>query len=144
MIRHLIALSLLISTQAYASAFDSLADQELQASAYALLLKNAGNMKIRGDISAGEKLVTIVNEVEEYNQELAQVLMDGGNIETDMKSDIDHTDVKCVKVQSQTAQCDLIILRKPMGETTVRFMVGLNSEGKAASVSDAADVMRGD
>lgn len=144
MIRHLIALSLLISTQAYASAFDSLADQELQASAYALLLKNAGNMKIRGDISAGEKLVTIVNEVEEYNQELAQVLMDGGNIETDMKSDIDHTDVKCVKVQSQTAQCDLIIQRKPMGETTVRFMIGLSAEGKAASVSDVADVMRGD
>lgn len=144
MIRHLIALSLLISTQAYASAFDSLADQELQASAYSLLLKNADNMKIRGDISADEKLASIVNEVEAYNQELTEVLMNGGNIETDMKSNIDHTDVKCVKIQSQRAQCDLTIQYKPMGETTVRFTIGLNSEGKATSVSDVADIIRGD
>lgn len=144
MIRHFITLSLLISTQAYASAFDSLADQELQASAYSLLLKNAGSMKIRGDISAGEKLAPIVNQVEEYNQELAEVLMNGGNIETDMKSNIDHTDVKCIKAQNQTAQCDLIIQYKPLGETTVRFTVGLSSEGKAASISETADVIRGD
>lgn len=144
MIRPLIALSLLISTQAYASAFDSLADQELQASAYSQLVKNAANMGLRGDISAEEKLISIVNAVEDYNHELAEVLMNGGDIEKDMKSNIDHTDVKCVKVQGQTAQCDLIIQYKPLGETTVRFMVGLNSEGKATSVSGMADVMRGD
>lgn len=148
MIRHLIALSLLISTQVYASAFDSLTDQELQASAYSLLVKNAGNVKLRGDIREGEKLTSIVNEVEEYNRQLEEVLMRGGDIEKDIKSDIDHTDVKCVKIQDQlagqTAQCDLIIQYKPLGETTVRFIVGLDSEGKAVGISGMADVMRGD
>lgn len=144
MIRPLIALSLLISTQAYASAFDSLADQELQASAYSQLVKNAANMRLRGDIREGEKMTSIVNEVEDYNHELEEILMNGGDIEKDMKSNIDHTDVKCVKIQSQRAQCDLIIQYKPLGETTVRFVVGLDSEGKAVGVSGMADVMRGD
>lgn len=148
MIRPLIALSLLISTQAHASAFDSLADQELQTSAYSLLVKNAGSIGLNGDIHKGEKLASIVGEVEEYNRQLGEVLMNGGDIEKDIKSNIDHTDIKCVKLENsvagKAAQCDLIIQYKPLGETTVRFLIVLDSEDKAAGIGGAAEVMRGD
>lgn len=148
MIRHFVALSLLFTTQAHASAFDSLADQELQASAYSLLLKNADNISLRGDIHEGEKLASILANVENYTRELEEVLMNGGDIEKDMKSNVDHFDIKCIKLQNpiaaQNAQCTLIIQYKPLGETGVRFLVGLDSEGKAASIGETADVMRGD
>lgn len=148
MIRPLIALSLMLSSQAHASAFDSLADQELQASAYSLLVKNADSITLRGDIHEGEKLSSILAKVTEYTSQLEEVLMNGGDIEKDIKSNIDHTDVKCVKLQNpiagQNAQCTLIIQFKPMGETGVRFLVGLDSAGNAATIGDFAEVMRGD
>lgn len=150
MIRPLIALSLLFAatTQAHASAFDSLADQELQASAYSLLVKNADSITLRGDIHEGEKLTSILAKVEEYNRQLEEVLMNGGDIEKDMKSNVDHTDVKCVKLQSpiagQNAQCTLIIQFKPLGEIGVSFLVGLDSAGNAATIGDFAEVSRGD
>lgn len=148
MIRSLLALSLLVSTQAHASAFDSLADQELQTSAYSLLVKNANSIGLSGDIHKGEKLTSILAQVEDYNHQLGEVLMNGGDIEKDIKSNIDHTDIKCVKLENSvagnSAQCDLIIQYKPLGETTVRFVVVLDSEGKAAGIGGNAEVMRGD
>lgn len=148
MIRPLIAFSLLLSTQAHASAFDSLADQDIQASAYSLLVKNADKITLRGDIHEGEKLTTILASIEDYNRQLEEVLMNGGDIEKDIKSNIDHTDVKCSKLPVPTAgqntQCNLTIQFKPLGETTVRFLVGLDSENKAITIGEIADVMRGD
>ncbi|MDG0815955.1 metalloproteinase domain-containing protein [Bdellovibrio svalbardensis] len=143
--RPLIALSLLLSTQAHASAFDSIKDQDMQASAYSLLVKNADQISLRGDIREGEKLAPIVASVEEYYRQIEEVLMNGGNLETDLKSNIDHVDTRCERNETKkAAQCDLTIQFKPLGETTVRFNVGLDSDDKAVDISSTAEVFRGD
>lgn len=139
------AASMILSTQAFASAFDSLDDQKLQGEAYSLLVKNADSIRLTGDVHSHERLSTIIDKVEAYYRELEEVLMAGGDIETDMKSNISHVDTQCkVAEGSQSAKCDLTIAYIPLGETTVRFTVTLDETKTPVAVDAMAEVFRGD
>ncbi len=139
------AACLAFSAQAFASAFDSLEDQKLQGEAYSLLVKNADSIRLTGDVYSNERLSTIVGKVEDYYRELEDVLMVGGDIETDMKSNISHVDTQCeIAKDSRSAKCDLIIAYLPLGETTVRFHVTLDETKVPVAIDSTAEVFRGD
>lgn len=132
-------------SQASASAFDSIKDQELQASAYGVLNKNAQTVGLEGDIKNGERLTDILKVVNAYTEELEEVILNGGDLEKDMKSNIQHIDIKCVRAANlETAKCALMIQFKPLGETAVEFTVKINAQDQAEEIIGNALVSRGD
>ncbi|MFV8257440.1 metalloproteinase domain-containing protein [Bdellovibrio bacteriovorus] len=137
-------MAFVFSTQAFASAFDSLNDQKLQEQALTLLEQNADTMLIDGDVRPDEKLTDILAKVQAYNDEILTRLAEGQNLE-DMTSSVSHTDTKCsVQKSGRTAVCNLLITYRPLGETNIRFTVDLDDAGNAVGISNTADVTRGD
>lgn len=137
-------MSFVFSTQAFASAFDSLNDQKLQEQALTLLEQNAASMRLTGDVRAEEKLTEILAKVQAYNDEILTRLSEGQDLEN-MTSAVSHTDTKCsIDHGGKSAVCNLLISYRPLGETNVRFHVDLDDAGNAVGISNTADITRGD
>ncbi|KHD87498.1 MAG: hypothetical protein OM95_14095 [Bdellovibrio sp. ArHS] len=136
-------LMLMFSSQAFASAFDSLNDQKLQGEAYSKLLSEAQNITISGDIHEGEKLTTILKAAEDYHAEMLDLLERGESIE-DMKSPVSSVDTQCkINAQKTGAECIVFINFKPLGETAIIFSVELNEKQEVISISNRAEISRG-
>lgn len=134
---------ILFSQHIFASAFDSIADQNLQNEAYAKLLSAADKVVISGDIHSYETLPSILKVVEDYNAELLDLLFRGEDIEK-MNSNVSKIDIQCKKNEAKTAaECILFITFKPLGETAVTFSVELNEKQEVISVGNTAYVSRG-
>ncbi|MGE9745865.1 metalloproteinase domain-containing protein [Bdellovibrio bacteriovorus] len=137
-------MSFVFSTQAFASAFDSLNDQKLQEQALTLLEQNAASMRLTGDVRAEEKLTEILAKVQAYNDEILTRLSEGQDLES-MTSAVSHTDTKCsIDQGGKSAVCNLLITYRLLGETNVRFHVDLDDAGNAVGISNTADITRGD
>lgn len=139
-----LALPLVLATQAHASAFDSLDDQKLQEQALSLLEQNKDSIRMTGDVHASEKLSDILGQIDKYNEEIMKRLEEGRDLE-DMESNVSTVDTKCaIQKDEKTAQCDLLITFKPLGETNINFTVVLDSEKNAVSIVELVTVARGD
>jgi hypothetical protein len=144
--KYFIGLVVLLASQgAFASAFDSLNDQELQEASYKLLVLNKDKISISGDIRSDETLSSILLDVEKYNQSIEELLSGGGDLETELKSNISSVDAKCaLNSEKSAANCNLTITFFPLGETSILYSVGLDKNQKAVSISSRAEVVRGD
>lgn len=144
----LFLLPFVFATQAHASAFDSLNDQKLQEQAMKILARNASAIdvlgEVSGDVHADEKLVTTLKEIESHNEELLNKLAEGGDIEN-LESRIMQIDTKCKKQEGETsANCDLLITYRPLGEKNVNFKVFLDKTGDVIAIDKKVVISRGD
>lgn len=137
-----VAMSLSISSQSLASAFSSEEMQKIEEQAYEALVNEAPRMSLTGDVRSEEKLTDLLKEVDDYATELENVLMVGGDIETDLKSSIQATSVTCSMKESRIAKCYLEVLYK-LGDQAIEFDVLVDKDNKVLLTSKVAIVHRG-
>lgn len=114
---------------------------EFSVKAAKLLLKNSKNISLTGDVRQNERLSPILFEVRRFIQS-------GGS---DSAVNLSNSRVKSVDNTCEifprgiAAKCILTIQYRPLGETSVLYVVGLdNNKMPATIMENRADVSRGD
>ena len=128
-----------------ANAFLSQNQQKLTASAMKLLDSKSQELIYEGDVHSGDKLQGLFQSMKEYEAEILEKLQNGESIEN-LKSSILNIIDECHMIApTNTAQCQLMVNFKPLGETTLRFKVLVGENFEVTEILDnKVNVIRGD
>lgn len=128
-----------------ANAFLSQNQQKLTSSALKLLESQLETVSYEGDIHPGENMKGLFVDIKNYENELLEKLQNGESIEN-LKSPVRSIHDECHMIEStQTAQCQLIVSYKPLGETALTFKVQVGEDFEVTAVEkNTVSVSRGD
>ena len=124
--------SILLTSAAFAQENNVTAD--FKSKAYDILNKKSSTIKLSGDIKKGEKLSSILKNLNLYF---------AGQ---DKQGSVKDFSMNCeMYPRGIGAKCILFIQHNPIGETGIEFVVGLDSHKMPESVMEnRANVYRGD
>lgn len=135
----LLLLSLMLSTtNLFAQTDQPRLSDDLLNQSLELLAKQSDKIHLTGDVHKNENLKPILKELGDY---LASGFFQEGN-----QTRIRNFSAKCDAEKSGAfAKCVLTIQYKPLGETTISYNVGLDTNKKPVFIiENHADVSRGD
>lgn len=105
-----------------------------------LLINNAEKIELTGNIQKGESLKLILNDVENYYEDIFSLG------QSEESSDVRDFSADCKIVAAKTtAKCFFTLEYKPLGETTVEYVVELDQNNKPIAIlNNRAIVTRGE
>ncbi|MEQ1724219.1 MAG: hypothetical protein ABL930_13695 [Pseudobdellovibrio sp.] len=139
------ALVVMFSLSAFSQDKDAAKDKknEFMNQALEVLVKDVDKITMVGDVHADEKLKAILEEgLEPIVDALANMF---GGDDDEYTGRVKDFTASCDEPTKLAAKCTIIITYKPIGETGIEFMVGLDKDGKPSSIlGNRVSVSRGD